>query len=106
MAYIEACGMRFDWDPEKDRANRRKHRLSFVDASRLFIEGLDLLEVYDREHSDQEDRFIVIGQIERGIIVVAYTERQDDVIRILSARMATAKERRHFEEYWRGRNER
>jgi uncharacterized DUF497 family protein len=97
--------MRFEWDPVKDRANRRKHGLSFVDASRLFTEGLDILEVYDEEHSVHEDRFVAIGQIERGIIVVVYTERQDDVIRILSARMATARERRRLEESWRGRDE-
>lgn len=98
--------MRFEWDPGKDRANRLKHGLSFDEASRLFTDGVDsLLDIYDEEHSEDEDRFIVIGPIERGVIVVSYTERQDDVIRMISARMATAQERRHFEDYWRGCNE-
>lgn len=90
--------MRFEWDPVKDRANRAKHGLSFQEASGLFTSGSDYLEIYDEQHSDLEDRFIAIGAIERGLIVVAYTEREDDVIRILSARMATRKERQRFDE--------
>ena len=97
--------MRIDWDPEKDRANRLRHGLSFAEASRLFAAGLDVLEIYDDTHSEDEDRFIAIGPIERGVIVVTYTERPEDVIRILSARMATPKEREHLDEYWRGRHE-
>jgi len=97
--------MRFEWDPEKDAANLRKHGLSFDDASRLFTSGRDYLEIYDEEHSEDEDRFIAIGPTERGVVVVAYTERQDDVIRIISARVATPKERQFLESSWRGRNE-
>jgi uncharacterized DUF497 family protein len=97
--------MQFEWDPGKDRANRRKHGLSFSEAARLFSGELDFLEIYDEVHSEDEDRFIAIGPIGRGVVVVAYAERSEDVIRIVSARMATAKERRHFEEYWRGRHE-
>ena len=97
--------MRFEWDPEKDRANRLKHGLSFAEASRRFAAGLDVLEIYDEAHSEREDRFIAIGPIERGVIVVAYTERPEDVIRILSARMATAQERKYLDERWRGRYE-
>ena len=97
--------MRFEWEPEKDRANRLKHGLSFAEASRLFAAGRGFLEIYDQVHSEREDRFIAIGSIERGVIVVAYTERPEDVIRILSARMATAKERKHLDEHWRGRHE-
>ena len=91
--------MRFEWDPEKDQANRVKHGLSFDEASRLFTGGQDYLEIYDEEHSHDEDRFIAIGPIDRGV-VVAYAERDDDLIRVVSARMATAKERRHLEMYW------
>ena len=97
--------MQFEWDPEKDRANRSKHGLSFSEASQLFSEGLDFLEIYDLAHSEDEERFIAIGPIEHGVIVVTFTERSDDVIRIVSARMATARERRYLEEYWRGRHE-
>ncbi len=98
--------MRFEWDPDKDQANRLKHGLSFSETSGLFTEDIDFLEIYDEEHSGDEDRFIAIGPIERGVIVAAYTEPQDDVTRIFSARMATPRERKLLEEYWRGRDER
>jgi uncharacterized DUF497 family protein len=64
-----------------------------------FESGVDYLEIYDEEHSDDEDRFIAVGPISRGIVVVAYTERDDDVLRILSARMATKKERQRYRSF-------
>jgi len=90
--------MRIEWDPAKNRLNRKRHRLSFEQATELFRSGADYLEIYDEEHSDQEDRFVAVGRIQQGVIVVVYTEREDDVVRIMSARMATKKERRRFEE--------
>jgi uncharacterized DUF497 family protein len=84
--------MRFEWDSIKEEANRRKHGLSFDDARELFTSGVDFLEVYDEEHSVDEDRFIAMGPIRTGIIVVIYTEPQDEVIRIVSVRKATKKE--------------
>ncbi len=45
--------MRFEWDPEKDKTNRAKHGLSFEEASELFEPGVDYLEIYDEEHSDE-----------------------------------------------------
>ena len=98
--------MRFEWDRAKDRSNRAKHGLSFDEATELFKSGVDYLEIYDEEHSDEEDRFIAIGHISRGVIVVAYTERDDDVLRILSARMATKKERQGYEGFKSERHER
>jgi uncharacterized DUF497 family protein len=95
--------MQFEWDPEKDLANQAKHGLSFQEASELFSSEVDCLEIYDDLHSLEEDRFIAVGPIQRGVIVVAYTERQDEVIRIVSARKATKGERALFEAYWRGR---
>ena len=95
--------MQFEWDPEKDLANQAKHGLSFQEASELFSSVSDWLEIYDDVHSLEEDRFIAVGPIRLGVIVVIYTERTDDVIRILSARKATAKERDLFEAYWRGK---
>ncbi len=97
--------MQFEWDPDKARANRSKHRLSFEEASKLFESDLDVLEIYDAEHSENEDRFIAIGPIERGVIAVVHTERRENVIRILSARMATPSECEQFAAYWRGRDE-
>ena len=56
MTYIVRYEMRFEWDAEKDRANRRKHGLSFDQAAELFKAGVDYLEVYDEAHSSDEDR--------------------------------------------------
>jgi uncharacterized DUF497 family protein len=97
--------MRFVWDPAKDKGNQAKHGLSFREAVELFRSGVDYLEIYDEEHSDEEDRFIAIGPVKRGVIVVAYAEREGDVIRVLSARMATRTERRRFDEFVRQRHE-
>jgi uncharacterized protein len=88
--------MRFEWDPAKDEINRAKHGVSFREASQLFRSGADYLEIYDEEHSDKEDRFIAVGPIRRGVIVVVYTERDDEVLRFLSARLATKKEQERF----------
>lgn len=77
--------VRFAWDLNKDEANQRKHGLSFEEASGLFSGDDDYLEIYDEEHSDEEDRFIAIGPAQAGIIVVVYTEHREDVIRIVSA---------------------
>ena len=54
-------------------------------------------EVFDVAHSDEEDRYVAIGPIERGIIVVVFTERDDETIRIISARVATRRERQRYE---------
>ena len=97
--------MRFEWDPDKDAANREKHGLSFQEASELFSTGADFLEIYDEVHSLSEDRFIAIGPIRRGIVVVVFTERDEDVIRILSARIATTREQEQYLAYQRGRND-
>lgn len=84
--------MRFEWDPSKDLRNQRKHGLSFTEARQLFESGGDYLEIFDAEHSEYEDRFIAIGSIERGVAVVVFTERDEDVIRIIGARIASKRE--------------
>jgi len=82
----------FEWDPAKDVSNQRKHGLSFVEARRLFESGVDYLEIFDAEHSELEDRFLAIGPIDRGLVVVVYTEREEGRVRILGARMANKRE--------------
>ena len=84
--------MEFEWDPAKDRSNQRKHGLSFTEAQGLFESGVDYLEIFDAEHSEFEDRFIAIGPIDRGIVVVVYTEREEGRVRIIGARLATNRE--------------
>lgn len=90
------ASVRFEWDEDKDAANQRKHGLSFAEASALFTSGEDYLEIFDPDHSDAEDRFIAIGPITRGVVLVVWTERDEDVIRIISARWATKHERAKY----------
>ena len=91
--------MLFEWDEAKDRANRKQHDLGFNEAQKLFTSGVDYLELYDEAHSEQEERFIAIGPIQRGVVVVVWTERLEEVIRIVSARFATRRESELFEKH-------
>ena len=91
--------MRLEWDPEKNLANQAKHGISFEEASELFSSAEDYLEVFDAAHSDEEDRFIAIGPIPRGLVLVVWTERDEDVLRIISARWATKAEQRRYHDY-------
>lgn len=91
--------MRFEWDARKSRENEKKHGLSFSEAKKLFESGADYLEIYDEAHSADEDRFIAIGPIERGIIVVIWTEKRDGSIRIITARWATRREERLYRKH-------
>ncbi len=91
--------MRVVWDEEKNRANQAKHGVSFEEARSLLTSGADFLEIFDAEHSDDEDRFIAIGSIERGLVLVVWTEQEEATIRIISARWATRKERAHFDAF-------
>lgn len=90
--------MRFDWDEAKDLENQRKHGVAFEEARSLFESGAEYLEMFDAEHSEDEDRFIAVGPTRRGILVVVWTDRGDDVVRIISARPATHREAEWFRE--------
>ena len=70
--------MRFEWDPAKETANRRKHGLGFEEAKELFTSGVHYLELFDDSHSVDEDRFIAIGPIGRNVVLVVWTERVED----------------------------
>jgi len=86
--------VRVSWDETKALANWRRHGLTFQEAARLFQSGVDYLEIFDDEHSGDEERFIAIGPVESGIILVVWTEAEDDgTVRIISARRATKRER-------------
>jgi len=89
----------FEWDDAKDLSNQRKHGLSFAEARQLFESGADYLEIFDVEHSEFEDRFIAIGPIDRGLVVVIYTEREEDRIRIIGARLANKREQALYRSY-------
>jgi uncharacterized DUF497 family protein len=88
-----------EWDEAKDLTNRQKHGLGFAEAAELFESGAEHLEIFDSEHSESEDRFIAIGPITRGLIVVVYTEPEEVVVRIISAREATRREQALFRDY-------
>ncbi len=87
----------FEWNPNKAKKNIKIHYISFDETSTAFKDTLSLT-IYDPLHSDEEDRFILIGNsFENRLLVVVHTERGDK-IRIISARKATKKERKQYEE--------
>lgn len=69
----------------------------------LFEGDADYLVIYDHERSHSEDRFVAIGPLARGVVTVAFTEPEEDVIRIISARMATRAESEAFYRHAGGR---
>ena len=91
--------MRFEWDPQKERRDVEKHGVSFQEAKELFTSGVDFLELYDGTHSELEERFVAIGPIRRGLVLVVYTERSEHAVRIISARWASKRERALYLEY-------
>jgi len=88
--------MRFEWDRKKANRNRKEHGVSFEEAVTVFYDPL-AATVDDPDHSFEEERLITIGFSARGrLMVVSHTERQG-VVRIISARRATAHERKRHE---------
>ena len=88
--------MQFEWDREKEKRNRRKHRVSFDEAVTVFYDPLSAT-FDDPDHSFGEHRLITIGFSSHDrLVVVAHTER-GNAIRIVSARPATAQERKRHE---------
>jgi uncharacterized DUF497 family protein len=95
--YLEM--LRFDWDERKNKSNRIKHGIWFEEAQSVFSHPHGRL-FYDPEHSEHEDRFILLGvsSAARTLIVVHCHKENDSVVRIISARKATRKEVRFYEE--------
>lgn len=87
----------FSWDDKKNEANKRKHHVSFEEAQTVFFDE-NATEFYDPEHSENEERFLMLGLSYRfRVLVVSYCFRRDDSeIRIISARKATKKEQRVY----------
>jgi uncharacterized protein len=87
----------FEWDPGKARFNRANHRVTFEEARTIFGDPFELT-IADPDHSEGEQRFLSIGQSELGrLLVVSYTERVPNKIRIISARLASQAEKRQYE---------
>jgi len=90
--------LQFTWDPTKAAGNLSKHRVSFEDASSVFRNPLARV-LPDPTHSEHERRLLIIGHSVAGrLLLVVFTE-SDDRIRISSAREASARERREYEEH-------
>lgn len=92
---FELGDLKFVWDSEKAEKNWQKHGVKFRNAALAFFDE-NLIEDYDDFHSDDEERYKIIGKVEK-ILVVIYTERGDRN-RIISARLADKRERSDYYE--------
>ena len=87
----------FEWDENKAEINTRNHGVSFDEAQTVFVDNLSIMKP-DVEHSNTEERLLIIGTSHTNrVIVVSYTERGDN-IRVISARKATRNERKQYEQ--------
>jgi uncharacterized protein len=89
--------MNFDWDENKASSNLSKHGVSFEEAKTVFNDLL-YVDFYDPDHSDNEERYLIIGESNQGrLLIISYTEGRD-LIRLISAREVTRSEREAYEE--------
>ena len=87
----------FEWDPSKDASNTEKHGVTFEEASTVFSDPLSVT-IGDPDHSDEEFRFLTMGlSVQNRLLVVIHTDRSE-AIRLISARSATPRERRNYEQ--------
>ena len=91
--------LQFEWDEAKNKQNRLKHGVWFEEAQSVFGDPKSRL-FFDPEHSDQEDRFVLLGMsaAARLLVIVHCYRDSDSMVRIISARKATKKEVRFYEE--------
>ena len=89
--------IRFEWDDNKNKINKKKHKISFEEARTVFYDDAALV-IDDPEHSEDEDRFIILGLSKRAnLLFVCHCYRESDtVIRIISARKATKTESQYY----------
>ncbi|MGI8401622.1 MAG: BrnT family toxin [Gemmatimonadaceae bacterium] len=91
----------FEWDSRKAAANEKKHGVSFKEASTVFGDPRGWFQADDR-HSVEEERFRLLGRSsENRLLAVLFTNRGDELVRIISARLATSRERRKYEKEFR-----
>lgn len=89
--------MKFEWDENKNQANIKKHGINFADAVYVFSD-LFALNIPDDEHSDIEERWILLGKsLQMSVLLIVHTYREGDSIRIISARKSTKNEQRIYE---------
>ena len=89
--------MQFEWDTGKAKTNLKKHNVNFTEAETVF--GDPLAKIFDDEiHSVEEKREIIVGHWRRNrLLLVCFTERENDTVRIISARLPTSQERKDYE---------
>lgn len=89
--------LRFEWDPEKNEINKRKHRISFEEAKTVFYDD-DAKVIDDPDHSQEEERFLILGLSQSAkLLVVCHCYRESEtVIRLISARKATKTETKQY----------
>lgn len=89
--------IKFEWDENKNEINKKKHNVSFVEATSVFYD-IEALVIDDPEHSEDEDRFIILGTSQKAnLLVVCHCYRESEtVIRIISARKATKNETKQY----------
>ncbi|MFK5893467.1 MAG: BrnT family toxin [Pseudomonadota bacterium] len=87
----------FEWDVSKAASNKRKHGVTFVEAQSVFYDDF-AIQFFDDENSEQEDRFLILGLSNQSkILLISHCEKEaGNLIRIISARKATAKERKLY----------
>jgi uncharacterized DUF497 family protein len=95
--------MKFEWDEGKNQTNLIKHGFDFTDAYRIF--NLPMVVELDERENYREDRFVAIGLLDGRVVVIVYTEPDDQTIRIISLRKALSYERKYYEQYIKNRLE-
>lgn len=89
----------FQWNEVKNASNQKKHGVSFAEAQKVFSDEFARL-ILDPDHSENEDRFILLGaSTSSRLLIVCHCLRENDVIRIISARKANRQEREIYERY-------
>ena len=92
--------MRFEWGERKDRSNQRKHGVAFEEAAEVFADPLHVSWL-DERFSAFEERWVTVGQTANGVTLTVanlfFDERGDEVVRVISARRATNRERQAYE---------
>ena len=90
--------MNYEWSVVKEKLNIAKHGVTFEEAKSVFGDECALF-LFDEKHSEHEDRFLLLGMSERDrILLVVHCYKENDTIRIISARRATPKEKRQYKE--------
>lgn len=90
-------GLKFEWDAHKARLNLTKHAVSFEEAATIFSDESSIT-IADPLHSAMEERFVTIGASESGKILVVVATERGDSLRLISARPASRRERKQYEE--------